>query len=50
MGFGTSVTSMMSSATTTATNLFSDFWPVVAFFVGLVALGFIVNLFIRNRG
>lgn len=45
MGFATSVNSLVSAAIAYAANLFSDFWPLLAVFVGLMALGYIVGIF-----
>lgn len=48
MGFGASVSSMVTSATSTAAAFFADFWPYVAFLVGLFALGYIISIFINR--
>lgn len=49
MGFGSAAQSMTNQAISNAGLLFGDFWPVVAFFVGLSGLAFIVGIFL-NRG
>lgn len=48
MGFAASVESMVTNATSTAAAFFSDFWPYVAFLVGLFALGYIIGIFINR--
>lgn len=45
MGFAGSVQSMVTQSLTYANGFFGDFWPILALFVGLSALGFIVHLF-----
>lgn len=46
MGFAASTQLMVNQAVTHATGLFDDFWPVVAFFVGLAAVTAVIRIFL----
>lgn len=45
MGFATAIQNMTTGAIANAAALVSDFWPLLAFLVGLGALGYIVSVF-----